>query len=197
MVKSKFITYVVLGIIAILLSVAGTITLMVDEYNKDKIDKENSIMVNDVWQEVTADAEEDIVLENQDENNTIGTIKIEKIELEAPIKEGTDLETLKEYVGHFANSNIWDGNVALAAHNRGSAVEPYFSRINELVNGDSIIYQTKLGEKTYKVTEIKEIEHTDWSVTEGNTEDKNTITLITCITNHPEKRLCVIAEEII
>lgn len=128
-------------------------------------------------------------------DNSTGTIEIPKIGLVAPIKEGTDLETLAQYVGHFSNSSVWDGNVALAAHNRGTSVKHYFDRINELVNGDTIIYKTKLGERSYKVISSKEIEHTDWSVTESNANENNTITLITCIRNQPEKRLCVIAEE--
>lgn len=128
-------------------------------------------------------------------DNSTGTIEIPKIGLVAPIKEGTDLETLAQYVGHFSNSSVWDGNVALAAHNRGTSVKHYFDRINELVNGDTIIYKTKLGERSYKVISSKEIEHTDWSVTESNANENNTITLITCIRNQPEKRLCVVAEE--
>lgn len=129
------------------------------------------------------------------DDNSIGTIEIPKIGLVAPIKEGIDLETLAQYVGHFSNSSMWDGNVALAAHNRGTSVKHYFDRINELVNEDVIIYKTKLGERSYDVISVKEIENTDWSVTESNTNEKNTITLITCIRNQPEKRLCVIAEE--
>ena len=129
------------------------------------------------------------------ENNSTGTIEIPKIGLVAPIKEGTDLETLAQYVGHFGNSSVWDGNVALAAHNRGTSVKHYFDRINELVDGDTIIYKTKLGERSYKVISSKEIENTDWSVTESDANENNTITLITCIKNKPEKRLCVIAEE--
>lgn len=128
-------------------------------------------------------------------DNSTGTIEIPKIGLVAPIKEGTDLETLAQYVGHFSNSSVWDGNVALAAHNRGTSVKHYFDRINELVNGDTIIYKTKLGERSYEVISSKEIENTDWSVTQSNTNENNTITLITCIRNQPEKRLCVIAEE--
>lgn len=136
---------------------------------------------------------EDITLEFED--YTIGIIEIPKLGLVAPIKEGTDLEVLAKFVGHFSNSSIWDGNVALAAHNRGTSVKHYFDRINELVNGDIIIYRTKLGERSYEVISSKEIENTDWSVTESDTNEKNTITLITCIKNQPEKRLCVMAKE--
>lgn len=136
---------------------------------------------------------EDIALEYED--STIGTIEIPKLGLVAPIKEGIDLEILSKYVGHFSNSSVWDGNIALAAHNRGTSVKHYFDRINELVNGDTIIYKTKLGKRSYEVISSKEIENTDWSVTESNTNENNTITLITCIKNKPEKRLCVVAKE--
>lgn len=160
---------------------------------KSKENDENFIMVNDVLQEITTDSEDDIDL--QDENEVIGTLEIPRLQLSAPIKEGIEQEVLAGYIGHFNNSSVWDGNVCLASHNRGSSVEHYFDRINELVNGDTIIYKTKLGERTYQVTEAKEISNTDWSITESNTKDKNSITLVTCITNQPDKRFCLIAEE--
>lgn len=160
---------------------------------KSKENDENFIMVNDVLQEITTDSEDDIDL--QYENEVIGTLEIPKLQLSAPIKEGIEQEVLAGYIGHFNNSSVWDGNVCLASHNRGSSVEHYFDRINELVNGDTIIYKTKLGERTYQVTEAKEISNTDWSITESNTKDKNSITLVTCITNQPDKRFCLIAEE--
>lgn len=160
---------------------------------KSKENDENFIMVNDVLQEITTDSEDDIDL--QDENEVIGTLEIPRLQLSAPIKEGIEQEVLAGYIGHFNNSSVWDGNVCLASHNRGSSVEHYFDRINELVNGDTIIYKTKLGERTYQVTEAKEISNTDWSITESKTKDKNSITLVTCITNQPDKRFCLIAEE--
>ncbi len=176
----------------ILLATALSIGITKINDNKEK-EKDNTIVVNDIEQELTVDSDDDIDLQNEDE--VIGTLEIPKLELSAPIKEGIDQEILAEYIGHFNNSSVWDGNICLAAHNRGSSVKHYFDRINELVNGDSIIYKTKLGERSYQVIETKEIENTDWSITDSKTDDKNTITLVTCITNHPEKRFCVIAEE--
>ena len=82
---------------------------------------------------------------------------------------------------------------ALASHNR-SRYAHYFERINELQNGDEIIYKTKLGTKKYAVYENKVIESTDWSVIENTKE--NIITLITCVKNNQAKRLCVRAKEI-
>ena len=187
------IAIIILSIVSIILLVAFIISIIVDHLMNTSNNEANSnfIMVNNVLQEVTVDSEDDIVLE--DENDIIGTLEISKIELIAPIREGISQEVLATYIGHFPNSVIWDGNVVLASHNRGSLVEHYFERIHELTKGDTIIYNTKLGKRIYQVTEIKEIESTDWTVTEKN--EKNIITLLTCITGHPKSRLCVIAEE--
>jgi sortase (surface protein transpeptidase) len=45
-------------------------------------------------------------------------IEIPVIALIAPIDEGTTQEVMKEYVGHFESTNLWKGNIGLAAHNR-------------------------------------------------------------------------------
>ena len=180
-----------IGIIFLSTVISTVVTTISNENKKDNND--NLIMVNNVLQDITVDSDDDIDL--QDENEVIGTLEIPKLELSAPIKEGIEQEILANSIGHFNNSSIWDGNVCLASHNRGDSVKHYFDRINELVNGDKIIYKTKLGERSYQVIQTKEIENTDWSITENKTKDKNTITLVTCITNHPEKRFCVIAEE--
>ena len=69
----------------------------------------------------------------------------------------------------------------------------YFEKVKDLKQGDEIIYRTPYGEKTYIVTMYKVIEQTDWSYLQ-ETED-NRITLITCVRNKPENRLCVQARE--
>ena len=126
-------------------------------------------------------------------NDVIGTLEIPKINLKAQIKEGVDLDTLKTDRGHFPTSSIWNGNIALASHNRGSNVAHYFQDINKLEKGDLIIYKSEMGERRYKVTDIQEIKSTDWSKIEDTKENK--ITLITCVANKPELRLCVQGEE--
>jgi len=98
-----------------------------------------------------------------------------------------------EFVGHFETTSKWDGNIGLAAHNRGYPIN-YFSKINELVEGDEIIYKTDLGIKKYLVKTSVIIEDIDWSYLQA-TED-NRITLITCVANEPTKRLCVQGIEI-
>ena len=59
--------------------------------------------------------------------------------------------------------------------------------------GDEIIYKTPYGIKTYEIVLSTIIDETDWSYLE-ETED-NRITLITCVRNRPNKRLCVQAIE--
>ena len=54
-------------------------------------------------------------------NNTdqkIWKIEIPKINLEATIAEGTSEEIMNKYIGHFEDTEKWNGNVGLAAHNR-------------------------------------------------------------------------------
>lgn len=126
-------------------------------------------------------------------NNIISYLSIPSISLEkAPIKEGIDEITLNEYIGHFPSTSKTDGNIGLAAHNRGYK-NNYFMNINKLQNGDEIIYIVDDISKKYKVEKKIEIDSYDWSYL--NQTADNRITLITCIDNNPNKRLVVQAVE--
>lgn len=115
-------------------------------------------------------------------------ILIPAIALEAEISEGTSKEIMDKFVGHFEETTKTSGNVGIAAHNRGYAVN-YFANIKQLVEGDKIIYKYYEFEETYIVTENKIIKDTDWEPLEDTEKDK--ITLITCVENEPEYRRCV------
>lgn len=130
-------------------------------------------------------------LEAKEEKNK-WKIMIPEISLEAEISEGTSKEIMDKFVGHFEETTKISGNVGLAAHNRGYAVN-YFANIKQLKENDKIIYQYNGEQKTYSVIENKIIKDTDWSLLE-NTKD-NRITLITCVENEPEYRRCVQAKE--
>lgn len=119
-------------------------------------------------------------------------IIIPKISLEAPIEEGIEAEILNKYVGHFSQTQKLNGNVGLAAHNRGYPVN-YFAKLKNLKEGDEIIYILGENKKTYKVIKNIQISDIDWSYLENTEENK--ITLITCIENKPEYRRCVQAIE--
>lgn len=169
----------------ILMMILGTI------YVKNLYD-ENLVNVNEV---VTDSHFENVIYDTAEkiENDVIGILTIEKIGLKASIKEGSDNQTLKNYIGHIENTAIYDGNVGLAAHNRGNQYS-YFARINELEIGDIITYQTNFFTRSYKVDNIQTILETDWSLLQDTQENK--LTLITCITNKRVQRLCVQATEV-
>lgn len=136
----------------------------------------------------TEDVEQEVTEDDGFEEDLIGSLKIEKINLNGTVKEGSTNEILRDYIGHIEETAKYDGNVGLAAHNRGNKYS-YFARINELELGDEIVYTTKYGERKYIVDTKKEILETDWSKLEGTTD--NRLTLITCIKNKVNQRLCV------
>ena len=121
-------------------------------------------------------------------------IEIPAINLIAPIEEGTNLEILNTKIGHFTDTNLQNGNIGLAAHNRGYEIN-YFKDLKKLKMDDKIIYTYKDFKKTYIVDTIEIIESSDWSYLEKTEENK--ITLITCVENEPKYRRCVQAKELI
>lgn len=128
----------------------------------------------------------------QEETQDIWKIEIPAISLEAEIEEGTTKEILDKYVGHFEDTSKINGNIGLAAHNRGYRVN-YFKNIKNLKEGDVIYYYCDGVERQYIVNIQTIIEDTDWSYLEPT--DKNVITLITCVEDEPEYRRCVQAIE--
>ena len=123
----------------------------------------------------------------------IAKLSIPDIDLSVKVYEGTTNSVLSKGVGHFKETSIWDGNVCLASHNRGTGA--YFSDIHELDLGAAIKLTTKLGTRKYEVYSIEKISVDDTSDLQ-NTSD-NIITLITCVKNQSDYyRWCVKAEAV-
>ena len=120
-------------------------------------------------------------------------LEIPKINLKANINFGTTEEIMNKFIGHFDTTEVWIGNIGLAAHNRGYPVN-YFGRLKELQIGDEIIYTTVYGTRKYQVVISTIIEDTDWSYLQETEENK--LTLITCVENKPQYRRCIQAVEI-
>ena len=144
------------------------------------IHKSNSTITNNVNKTVQVKVEE-------------WKIVIPSIGLNAPIASGTSTEVMNKFVGHFENTSFWNGNVALAAHNRGYPVN-YFANIKSLEKGEIIEYYYQGNLRKYKIEIVTKIKDTDWTYLSETTD--NRITLITCVENEPEYRRCIQGIEI-
>ena len=125
-------------------------------------------------------------------NSSLGRLEIPTLDLSVRIYQGTDIKTLAKGIGHFEDTSIWNGNVCLAAHNRGA--NSYFGQIHTLDIGDKITLTTRLGTRTYKVTDVSKVSETDRSGLADSGE--NMLTLYTCVRNQRDQRWCVTAAEV-
>lgn len=128
--------------------------------------------------------------ENKEQTlNAIATLEIPSIGFKDIVIEGTTQESLAQGIGLFEHSSILQGNVCLAGHNTNR----FFANLKDVKQGDIIKYSSCLGNKEYKISTIKQIEETDWTMLE-DTKD-NRITIITCVKGQRNLRLCVQAIE--
>lgn len=173
-------------IVIIVLLLTGISIIFINNKNNELVNA-NDIQTDEKFENVTYDVAEDVW-----DDSVLGILTIEKIGLNATVKEGTSNEILLNYIGHIEETAIYDGNVGLAGHNRGTE-NSYFARINELEKGDIIKYKTKFFDRVYVVDNIQVIYETDWNLLKSTEENK--LSLITCISNKRNQRLCVQATE--
>ena len=178
---------IILSIIVIVVLIIIAIGIFLYNKNNELVDVD-SITTDLNYENIVYNEVEDVWNEE-----VLGILSIEKIGLKATVREGTSNEVLNQYIGHIEETATYDGNIGLAAHNRGGDFA-FFARINELEEGDIIKYQTKFYTREYKVDNIQAIYETDWSLLQ--TTKENRLTLITCITDKRNQRLCVQATEI-
>ena len=190
---------IIISITVVLIIIATISTFFIVKYfmNKNKINYVYEEYSNDNTQNrldtennnIESDSTDNLTL-HIDGKNVLGVIKIDKINFEGLIYEGTSMQTLSKGIGHFENTPYIDGNVCLAAHNSNL----YWAKLHTLSAGDKIHYTCFLGTKEYEVSNISKISETDWSSLENT--DTNTLTLITCVKGQKNLRLCVQAKEI-
>ena len=122
----------------------------------------------------------------------IGTVEIETVGLSCKVYQGESSESMQKGAGHIESTSMWDGNVALCGHNRGS--HAHFAKLKDVEVGDIVTYTTTFGTRRYEVISAAKISAENLSVLDNTT--RNTLTLLTCVANTPSKRLCVVAAEI-
>ena len=150
------------------------------------------IMATTSYTAYTATSYTDVTSDLYFSGGELGTLSIPTINLTVKVYQGTDNTTLAKGAGHFTDTSAWDGNIAIAAHNRG--VTNHFGQIHTLNVGDRVIYTTKLGTRTYEVSSVSKINVDDGNVLAASSGNK--ITLVTCVMNQPEYRWCVVANEV-
>ena len=190
---------IIISITVVLIIIATISTFFIVKYfmNKNKINYVYEEYSNDNTQNrldtennnIESDSTDNLML-HIDGENVLGVIKIDKINFEGLIYEGTSMQTLAKGVGHFTNTPYLEGNVCLAAHNTNS----YWAKLHTLSNGDKIQYTCFLGTKEYEVSNVSKISETDWDSLKNT--DTNVLTLITCVKGQKDLRLCVQAKEI-
>ncbi len=123
--------------------------------------------------------------------NAIAVLDIPAYSIRGQIVEGTDDDTLKNYIGKFIGSADAGeiGNFSLAAHN--NIYTELFRNLHKVQIGDKVRIVTKTHEYVYTVTSTETVEPTRTDVLKGGT--KREITLITC-TQAATKRIVVKGE---
>lgn len=140
---------------------------------------------------IIIDAPNDEIVVSQ---GAIAVIDIPSVGVRGQVKEGTDDETLKNYIGKF-NGCAYPGekgNFCVAAHN--NIYTEIFRNLYKVKVNEEIRVVTRTKIFTYKVTSITTVEPTQIEVLDADMTKKE-ITLVTC-TNMGRQRVIVKGEMI-
>jgi sortase A len=98
----------------------------------------------------------------------VGRLQIKRIGLNMVVVQGTDHETLKKGPGHYATSGLPGGGqlIYIAGH-RTTYLAP-FSHIDDIQNGDFIVFQVPYGTFTYRAYRHYIVPSTALSVLESH-----------------------------
>lgn len=152
---------------------------------------ENQILNDDVIQSIPIEENTDNI--DIDTLDYSWSIIIPKIELNAPISEGSDNRTLSKYVGHIENTGISSSNICLCGHTNTANYSNgnfYFDKLTELKVGDEIYYNYLSKMDKFKVEDILIVDENNLSVLSPSENKK--LTLITCVKGQYYNRLCII-----
>ena len=138
--------------------------------------------------EQTALSQKDAALLSEEE--VIGIIEIEAIDIRYPVLEGTGNSQIKYAIGHMPETaGLGEkGNCVLCGHN-GSRNGIFFTNLNKLSAGDQVKITDKNGEiHMYEVTDTYIIDPYDNTV--KNQSDEEILTLLTCANKGTKRFVC-------
>lgn len=193
--KNKIYNIILIILIIALIIVALLITL---KYTKNQCKEKELIgVVQEVKSKIeeTKHSEQEVELEYEG-YKVVGIIRIPKIEIEYPIIEKTNEQTMKVSITKFWGKDVNDkGNYTVAGHNNMDGT--MFGKTKRLEIGDTI-EMTDLNGNTieYNIFSKYVTEPNDVSCVNSIEKDSREITLITC-TNGRSNRLIIKAREMI
>lgn len=129
------------------------------------------------------------IYENNNQNNYLGVLIINKINLEYPIFNEFSEENLKKYICKFSGKSLKEnGNITILGHNYKNE---FFGNLEKLEINDKITIDSN-GEKfNYYAFKIYEIDSNDLECLKPIYNNSKEITLVTCKNNNKKKRLVV------
>ena len=163
-----------------------------------QIENTTQTVLQEIKKEKASNPEKIDVIDEIDEEiggyKVVGIINIPKINIEYPILEKTNKESLKLSITKFYGEKINQiGNVVLAGHNNLN--NKMFGKIDKLENGDIIeLTDSQMVTIKYEVFDKYIIDPNDISCIYPVDENSREVTLITC-TNRDKNRLIVKARE--
>ena len=176
-------------------------TFIIKKYIEgNKIENNIQSVLQEIKKEKQSDPNQIDVIKEIDEEiegyKVVGIINIPKINIEYPILEKTNKESLKLSITKFWGEKInQKGNVVLAGHNNLN--NKMFGKIDKLENGDIIeLTDSQMVTVKYQVFDKYIIDPNDINCIFPIEENTREVTLITC-TNRDKNRLVVKAREII
>lgn len=196
----KITVYRIILVILVITAIVLSIIVVRKNMESKKIENNTQEVLQEIKKEnKTTENQIDVIQEIDakiGDYKVIGIINIPKINIEYPILEKTNKESLKLSITKFYGEKInQKGNVVLAGHNNLN--KTMFGKINELENGDIIeLTDSQMVTVKYQVFNKYVIDPNDIDCIFPIDENTREVTLITC-TNRDKNRLVVKAREII
>lgn len=193
---SKIKIYKILLAVLIAASIIVAVLVAIKHVKLYKNEKETKQVIANITQSLENNEEvTNKIDESIQGHKVVGIIKIPELNIEYPILENTNKETLNLSITKFWGNRINEiGNVTLAGHNNLNGT--MFGKIKKMQEGD-IIELTDIQNVTlkYQVFKVYVIDPNDITCILPEQENVREITLITC-TNGNKNRLIVKAREI-
>lgn len=194
----KITVYRIILVILVITALVLVVFVIKKNVESNKIENNTQSVLQEIKKEKKSNPNDIDVIQEIDQEiegyKVVGIINIPKINIEYPILEKTNKESLKLSITKFYGEKINQiGNVVLAGHNNLN--NKMFGKIDKLENGDIIeLTDSQMVTIKYKVFDKYIIDPNDISCIYPVDENSREVTLITC-TNRDKNRLIVKARE--